>query len=96
MNNPFPPNKLREEDEDLFHPGNLNADTCGARAVSGEQPLARLSKREARRWVRQHWQDFMRSADCPDLPLDDFGDSIADVFCEESRRLAERLSPRKP
>jgi hypothetical protein len=49
----------------------------------------RLTKREARKWVRQHWAEFMRSADNPDgIP-----DEAAEVWSEECFRLAERIDP---
>lgn len=56
------------------------------------------NKREARAWVRSHWQTFMRNADVPDLyeVMPEESDKlIAEVFSEESRRLADRLEPRR-
>lgn len=52
-----------------------------------------MTKREAQIWVRRHWATYMDGADCPELqglpPAD--ADAVADVFCDESRRLARRL-----
>lgn len=47
----------------------------------------KMTEREARKWVRQHWATFMLMADCPDKAPNE----AANVFGEESRRLAGRL-----
>ena len=54
------------------------------------------NRREAKAWVRRHWQTLMRLQDVPctmDM-TDAAADLIADVFCEESSKLADRLNPR--
>lgn len=53
----------------------------------------KMTKREARKWVRQHWATFMNSADCPGLEgmSEEDADTVADVFVEESANLARRL-----
>lgn len=58
---------------------------------------APANRREARAWVREHWRTFMLNADTPDLGglPEDAAELIADVFCEESCRLSDRLAPRK-
>lgn len=52
-----------------------------------------MTRREARKWVRQHWATFMNSADCPGLDGMSHADTnaISEVFTSESRRLARRL-----
>lgn len=52
-----------------------------------------MTKREARKWVRRHWATFMNSADCPGLEgmSEANANAIADVFGDESDRLARRL-----
>lgn len=54
------------------------------------------NKRQARAWVRAHWQDYMRNADVPDLrdTPDSAVDLIGDVWSDEGRRLANRLEPK--
>lgn len=57
--------------------------------------LTPTNKRQARHWVRLHWQVFMESADMPaidgDIPAEAV-DLIGEVWREEGDRLADRLS----
>lgn len=64
-----------------------------------------MDKRQARAWVRRHWQEFMSGADYPDLmtgahlrgeqPLTQPEiEAIFQVFADESARLSDRLEPR--
>lgn len=54
----------------------------------GEAMLERkMTKRAARKWVRQHWATYMHGIDCPaECP-----EEVAEIWSEESRRLALRL-----
>ena len=46
-----------------------------------------MTKREAKKWIRQHWATLIWNMDCPhNCP-----DAVANIFGEESQKLAVRL-----
>jgi hypothetical protein len=49
------------------------------------------NRREARKWVREHWAALIRAADMGAV-ADLESDMIDDVWSDECQRIAERLS----
>ena len=50
----------------------------------------KLTEREARRWVREHWADFIHLSDCPcGAP-----EEAANLWDSESKRIAARIAGR--
>jgi len=49
-------------------------------------------RREARRWIRQHWADLIRGADMGGVG-DMNNDFLDEVWEDECRRISERLVP---
>ncbi len=49
----------------------------------------RMTKREARRWVRLHWAAYMSAVNVPDPCPEE----IAEVWRDECLRMADRIAP---
>lgn len=49
------------------------------------------TRRQARKWVRNHWARFAASADLPDDP--DMPSLAMEVWDDECQRIAHRLDP---
>jgi hypothetical protein len=46
-----------------------------------------MTKREARKWVRQHWSAWMAGQDAPyDMPAE-----VGDMWRDETQRIAQRI-----
>lgn len=85
---PFPPVRsvrpLRRAWPQARAPPSTRSRRCVERLGKGAMMM---TKREARKWVRQHWATYMDSADLPDgAPYEVFM-----VWSDESERLARKL-----
>lgn len=55
-----------------------------------------MNTREQRLWVREWWADQMREGSLPDLPEELDNDAFEEIWADESRKLAERITRNRP
>lgn len=56
---------------------------------------ARVGRREARRWVRNHWVEIIANSDLqhPEM-ADDLAEALAPVWHDECLRIARLITPK--